>query len=69
MTARASVCIQDGREGRWGGDETRTDTDCRVRGGRDSEVERISAEGREATAAAHKERRHVLLIVRRGILY
>lgn len=55
-----------------GGDETRTDTDCRVRGGRDSEVERISAEEREATAAAHKERRaskHALLIVRRGILY
>lgn len=32
---------RDGDEG-WGSNKSRTGTDCRVRGGRDSEVERIS---------------------------
>lgn len=44
MTERASVCIQDSVRdgGGGGGSKSRTGTDCRVRGGRDSEVERIS---------------------------
>ena len=39
MTERASVCI---RESERGSNKSRTGTDCRVRGGRESEAERIS---------------------------
>lgn len=59
MTERASVCIwervRDGDEG-WGGNKSRTGTDCRVRGGRDSEVERISE--RESRAEGGGRWRH-----------
>ena len=42
MTVRASVSIQDGVRDVGGGHKSRTGADCRVKGGRDSEVERIS---------------------------
>lgn len=53
MTERASVYITERERGFffWGGGEcnkSRTGTDCRVRGGRDSEVERISEKRRQS---------------------
>lgn len=52
MTERASVYITEReREIFLGGGEcnkSRTGTDCRVRGGRDSEVERISEKRRQS---------------------
>ncbi len=43
---------------RGGGNKSRTGTDCRVRGGRDSEVERISErESREGGKSSRRKKR------------